>query len=58
MLLLNKKAQLFRANVTSPIVNGDTVVAVVPSTWNSPCDSNMIAGEDYGEPAIWFFKSF
>ena len=41
-------APMFRANVTSPIVNGDIDVAVVSSECNFPYNSSMIVSEDFG----------
>ena len=41
---------MFRANVSSPIVNGEIDVAVVSNACNFPHKSSMIVGEDYGVP--------
>ena len=43
-------APMFRANVTSPIVNGDIDVAVVSSECNFPYNSSTIVGEDFNAP--------
>ena len=43
-------APMFRANVSSPKVNGEIDVAVVSSACNFPHKSSMIVGEDYGVP--------
>ena len=43
-------ASMFRANVISPIVNGDIDVAIVSSECNFLYNSSMIVGEDFGAP--------
>ena len=43
-------APMFRANISSSIVNGEIDVAVVSSACNFPHKSSMIVSEDYGVP--------